>query len=595
MSKIKKLIEKNFKLLIRSKFSALIIILGPILIMLLSGLAFSNTNTYQLNIGIYSDEYNELTNSFVDKLEGQQFTILKSESQQQCIDTIKEGATHLCVIFPTDFSIESNKNDIIFYADFSKPNLVWATISQVSAVFSNRSTELSMDLTQSLLNYLESTQTELQGKEQLIDDLISYNNEINSELVLVKQKLEAMGITMDLNDFQTSQITLNNNEIYELIETLKTDGLSQTSDISDLIDDIESEVNNLNISSSEKSTILDITGDIDTQITSLNSDLTTTYDSSSEKFNNLSTIITNITQNLNTLSANLNSASSSRSEILTKIDSITQKVTTSTTSLTELQNSINSINSNLEAFSTQDAGTIVNPTNLNINAVSTDKTHLDYFFPTLLTLMIMFIAILLASNLIIMEKTSTAHFRDIITPTKKPIFLFANYLTCIIITLLQIFLLLAIGLSIFNLSINIFSLNFLNILAIAFLISSLFIFLGTFIGYIFKSRETALLGAISFSTLFFILSDIIIPIESIPSKFSFLTNLNPFMVSNLALRKSIIFGKSILQIQNNILTILITLILFAALSVVSFKYFHKKHFWHFHRINVAKHKKQQKK
>jgi len=590
MQKIKKLILKNFKLLIRSKFSALIILVGPILIMLLAGLAFSNTNTYHLNIGIFSEEYNELADSFIDKLEQQQFTILKTESQNQCINKIKEGESHLCIIFPKDFSIETNKNDIIFHADFSKPNLVWATINQVSNIFSNRSTELSMDLTQSLLDYLTSTQTELQGKDQIIENLIEDNTNINADLDSIKQKLESMGLSMNLNNFATSNITSTNDEIYALIESLKTDGLSKTSEISSLIDDIESEVGNLNISSSEKSTILDITEDIDAQITTLNTDLTTTYNSSSEKFTNLSSIVGNISQNVNTLKASLDSASSSRSDILTKIDAIKQKLTTSSSSLTSLQQSINTINSNLETLSTQDAGTIVNPTNLNINAVSTNKTHLDYFFPTILTLMIMFIAILIASNLVIMEKTSTAHFRDIITPTKKPIFLFANYLTCIAITLLQIFLLLAIGLAIFNLSINIFSLNFLNILTIAFLISSLFIFFGTFIGHLFKTRETALLGAISFSTLFFILSDIIIPIESIPSKFSFLTNLNPFMVSNLALRKSIIFGKSILQIQNNILTILITLILFAALSLVSFKYFHKKHFWHSHKIHVAKHK-----
>ena len=591
MQKIKKLIQKNFKLLVRSKFSASIIILGPILIMLLSGLAFSNTNTYQLNIGIFSEEYNELTESFLDKLEQQQFTILKTSSQEKCINQIKEGDSHICVVFPYDFSIESEKNDITFYVDFSKPNLVWATINQVSSVFSNRSTELSMDLTQSLLDYLESTRIELEGKDQTIDTLISDNNAITSELDIIKQKLNDMGISMDLNNFPTSQITTTNSEIYTLVESLKTDGLSKTSDITDLIDDIESEVNNLNISSSEKSTILDLIDDIELKITTLNTDLTTTYNSSSEKFTNLSSIIGNISQNLNTLKSNLDSASTSRSDIITKIDTLKQKLTTSTASLSTLQESINTINSNLQTLSTQDVSTIVNPTNLNIHAVSTDKTHLDYFFPTLLTLMIMFISILLASNLVVMEKTSTAHFRDIITPTKNAIFLFANYLTCTIITLIQIFLLLAIGLSIFNLSIGIFSLNFLNILAIAFLISTLFIFLGTFIGYVFKSRETALLGAISFSTIFFILSDIILPIESIPSKFAFLTNFNPFMVSNLALRKSIIFGKSILQTKGDILTITIMIILFIALSLLSFWHFHKKHFWHIHRKHVLKQKK----
>ena len=93
------LIKKNFKLLIRSKFSALIILVGPLLIMLLTGLAFNNTNIYNINIGVFSEEYTEITDSFIEKLRIDQFIVLKTISESACINKIKEGEVHICVIF----------------------------------------------------------------------------------------------------------------------------------------------------------------------------------------------------------------------------------------------------------------------------------------------------------------------------------------------------------------------------------------------------------------------------------------------------------------------------------------------------------------
>ena len=58
-----KIIQKNLKLLIRSKSSALIIILGPLLVIFLVGIAFGNISKYSLNIGTYTESYTDITNS----------------------------------------------------------------------------------------------------------------------------------------------------------------------------------------------------------------------------------------------------------------------------------------------------------------------------------------------------------------------------------------------------------------------------------------------------------------------------------------------------------------------------------------------------
>ena len=61
------LIKKNFKVIFRSKSSIFTLILAPVLIIYLLGLAFNNTTTYNINIGIYSSKYSELANNVISQ------------------------------------------------------------------------------------------------------------------------------------------------------------------------------------------------------------------------------------------------------------------------------------------------------------------------------------------------------------------------------------------------------------------------------------------------------------------------------------------------------------------------------------------------
>ena len=59
------IIKKDFKLLVRSKSSALVVLLGPLLIIFLVGLAFNTSSMYNLKVSVYSESYSDLTNSVI--------------------------------------------------------------------------------------------------------------------------------------------------------------------------------------------------------------------------------------------------------------------------------------------------------------------------------------------------------------------------------------------------------------------------------------------------------------------------------------------------------------------------------------------------
>ena len=588
MKKLIALIKKNFKLLIRSKFSALIILVGPILIMVLAGLAFSNTNTYSISVATYSPDYNDLTNSFLEDLENQ-YSISKMESEKSCINGVKQTTQHICIIFPGDFSTgNSNHNQINFYVDYSKINLVWMVIDAISSEISETSSDLSLNLTTNLLNQIENVETQLKGKDALINSLLEKNQQIEGEMSTIKTQLSSMDLSFDSTEFNTAGLSSYSTTLKSFLNDAIDEGEDAVDDIADLIEDLEGDIQNMNLSSSDENDLLDITSDINISLSALAGNLSSIDNSSSNSYSQLNILINSISTNLDSLEGQLGTATSGKSTILTQIDQINDKLSTSRVSLLDLQTTINNIQTGLSSVSLRDATDIVNPTDLKINPVVAEKTHLNYFFPSLLTLVIMFISVLLGSNLVMMEKTSSAHFRNTISPTRNITFLISTYLTCLFIMIFQIFLLLIISMFFFNISITFFSTEFVIIGLLGLLVATSFSFLGMSIGYLFKSRETAIMGSVSAITIFFILSDTIVPIESIPSHLTFLTKFNPFMVSTTLFKQVILFNQNILSLGLNLYLLLGFILLFFGLTLVSLIRFRRLQF-----VKSLYHKKDQ--
>ena len=163
-----KIIKKNFKLLIRSKSSALIIILGPLLVIFLVGIAFDNVSQFSLKIGTYSDSYSELSDSLITNMVDAGFKVTKIPAQEECINKVKTGDIHACISFPAGLKIDQGKSqEVIFHVDYSKINLVYAIMDTISKGVTAQSSSVSMDLTTQLLNKIDeskATITTLKGK-----------------------------------------------------------------------------------------------------------------------------------------------------------------------------------------------------------------------------------------------------------------------------------------------------------------------------------------------------------------------------------------------------------------------------------------------
>jgi len=548
MQTLIKIIKKNFKLLIRSKSSALIIILGPLLVIFLVGIAFDNLNKYSLNIGTYSEGYSDLTESFITKLQENNFKVQKVDSEENCVNMIKQGKLNTCITFPKDLTLESDKvNEIVFHVDNSKINLVWMVLETISSKLAERSSELSLDLTTDLLNKVDFTKTELYATRPTIVNLKTEN----------QQGVDAIGAAID-----------NMGELRTKTSELKDSLLQKIEGAESVVSETSTKINKSNMTSTDKSSL----------ITKLNEIGTYLYNMKGKLEAQSNTSVAEITQMENVLN-----------DIGLKLNSIKSGLLSSNAKLNEVQASIDKIYNEVSTIQITNATTIVNPITTRIKPVATEKSYLNYLFPSLVILVIMFISILLSTTLVMMEKHSPAYFRNFITPTRDITFILATYLTNVILVFVQLIIIL--GISTYFFKAQILTAIPSTLLILLFTIT-LFTFVGMIIGYIFTSEETATLASISIGSIFLFLSNVILPLESMPAYIRNIAEFNPFVLGESLLRKAVIFQAGLPALQKELLLLLaysVVLFLIIWLSQRAVR----KHLGH--RLIYMRYKKAQKK
>jgi len=438
MANIWNIVIKNFRLLVRSKSSSLIVILGPLLIIFLVGMAFNTSNLYDLRLGIYTSSYSELTNSLVDGLKGD-FLVTELDNQDDCINGVKSSEFNVCAVIPANLQI-TTKDNIIFYVDYSRVNLVYNIISVISDQLTNESTKLSTELTSDLLTRLDNAK--YANTNQAVTDI---NN-----------------IKKNLDDLQ-------------LKDSYSTDD---------------------NATEAEKD-----------------------------------------------LAQKLEDVKAAADRSLNIIATLAASMTQSKDSISSVGNTVDSVINTVSSLSVNQASDIVSPIKTKIEPLTSEEAHINYLFPTLLILVLMFISILLASTLLINEKATFAYFRNFITPTSGLTFLIGNFLTNWLIAVFEVLLII-----IFS-AIFLFKTNFLVIALLSIMILSVgsvvFILIGMIIGYSFRSSETANLAAISISSIMLFFSNTVLPLEALPTYIKSIVMFNPFVVIESMLKKVILFNANL--------------------------------------------------
>ena len=541
------ILSKNIRLLLRSKSSAVIILLGPLIVVTLVGVAFSNSqNQFALSVGVYSEKYSELTNSLVQKL-AQKFTVYQFESVVECVKYVRRGKVNICVEFPPDLDIkkEGGSSEITFYLDFSRVNVVWIVLDTLTERVSEKSTEISKDLTQILLTKLSDVHNESVTDLGILNTVILRQGNISFKLAEVYSDLSSVDLTVDSDEFKSSQIKSSAEKINNLSQGIIEESIDMIFDLEDIIGDMN--CSTISPANSRMNTALK-------NISEMAEELNETYGKEDNDTieNSFLYYIELMSEKVNETQSQLGLVSDVKNRITA--DSYVKKALKEhSEDFLLLNNSMADVESKITSIEIRDASTIVNPITTKIQPVTIEGSYFNFLLPTLVVLIVMITSILLSSTIVMNEKKSPSFFRNNIAPVGQFLFNSGTYVTSFLIILFQLIIFVAVALVIIKTSM-------LSAIPTAlmslFFIISIFVLLGMCIGYLFKSEETTTLAAISISALFLFFSNTVLPIESMPFYIRIIAQYNPFVLGEGLLKQSIVFHAPVLTFVNGILFLL---------------------------------------
>jgi len=539
MKKILSILKKDILVLLMSKWWVLVVVIGPLLVIFLSGIAFDNFNEYRLNIGIYSPTYNEITNSFISKLNSDQFRTVKAQSETECIDFIKLGVVHTCIIFPADLTFGASNKNLKIFIDYSKLNLAWVVRDRLFSKVEERSTEITKQLTDNLLSKLLIVKKEITNDIPLIVLLSDSENNVTRKTAdaLLVVGNTTYRLNMSQVDRVESMANLTISTYWKLLNQSR-DNLQYANMIvlkSDYSDEranqFYSEINKRRAALSQLNSYIDwlYSSDYTYSINNTIGDL------------RLST----------TTSNNVISVSEDTLKEVYGLSDFNNKI------IKRLKFSFDNADKELKKVDEFSADDIAAPVSADIEPISAYNTNLNYVFPTLMAMSIMLAAMLLSTIIVVMELNSPAYFRNVISPVKDKVFFFASYLTNLIIIFIEIALMIIMSMFFFFSQV---AGNIINTLSVCFLIATFFIILGMGIGYLFRREQISILAATFTSSIFLFLSNMLVPIENMPVFFTKIVQFNPFIISVSLLRKTLLFNQSLISVYHELFyLILLTL------------------------------------
>ncbi|MFT4312808.1 MAG: ABC transporter permease [Candidatus Woesearchaeota archaeon] len=529
-AKIIKLIDKNFKLILRSKVSSLIIFFGPLLVLFLAGFAFSSSDDLDLQIGVHYFNETNLTVQFIDSL-SERFIVFEYDERQDCIDDVRSLVRNGCIGFSPDFELaDGSENIVTLYVDNSQVNIVDLIQNSINSVIFAQTSTISADLTTVLLTSINDVSQRLTNwRSNINTNIIGLQNELLTSIDSSSSQLS--DIDSDTSDSQIVLNALTTNR--DSVDATLSQAKNKADDAIRILDRLIRDVEDTNHSNSA---ITSITNNARSDLQDL------------ERANNQSTNIQDFIQTMDNaisfitdMSERLERAGQVRSDLNQRFTQNRELISDTRQQLTIMAVEMEVTNTVLSNIKITDAQSIVNPVISTVEPVTTTNSRLDYIFPSLMILVIMFVSIMLGATMVVIEKLSPAKFRLFTTPTADITFITSIFISTIVVAIYQITLLLFVAEFVF--AIDVFS-NIHNSLPILLFAAIIFTLLGMGIGYLFSNEQTTILAAISLGSAFILVSDLILPLETISESLQQYIIFTPFVLLSSLLRRTMLFEAS---------------------------------------------------
>lgn len=508
---------KNMRLLSRSKGSALVVLFAPLLIVLIIGVSFTGTTETGLPLGVHAPDDTPLTNQYVNTLESGENIVSFYDSEQACIQGITDGFVVTCIVFPENFEIDqTQRQEIKFFVDESRTNLVYQLIASIGVDIDTASDEVSRELINRLLSIITTAE--------------NMASESSSDLVSIRADLTSLASTLKDMEGDLSNLDLEGEDV----------DLASVGDLSSIRSNFEDLRTRAITAVSEGEDYFTGNDSASQDIRNALDALDNSVGSTSSADSDLEAIITSLesaSDSIDDINTQLSAASTTQTELVNTLSELQGDISNLLEKTNEVRQNQDRILSAVDEFEFEDADSIATPITTNVQPVTAENSQVTFIFPYLLMLVVLFVGIMLSSTLVFIEKDSKAFFRNYTTPTKTSFLTFMTYFTALLIILTQIILIIVAANYLLNIPVY---QNWEYSLLIILLSITTFIFIGMLIGHLFNTTEAITMGSITLSSVFLFLSNLVLPIETYSTQIQEILNFNPYILTSEGLRKSML-------------------------------------------------------
>jgi ABC-type multidrug transport system permease subunit len=187
--------KKNLLRLMRLRVSAAAILFGPLLLIVIIGLAFSNTKLHDITVGTYAQEKTEYVDNIIEKLGSADstFLVVEYETEQSCIQSVKDGSSHICTTFKQK---PDSTTEISFHVDYSRLSLVLILINAMNQHVSNEASAIGVDISRSLLERMQDVNKYVDENDDRLDGI----SEDSEEMLLGIRQMRADISRLDISN-----------------------------------------------------------------------------------------------------------------------------------------------------------------------------------------------------------------------------------------------------------------------------------------------------------------------------------------------------------------------------------------------------------
>ncbi|MDP2749945.1 MAG: hypothetical protein Q8O89_03885, partial [Nanoarchaeota archaeon] len=355
---------KNLKILIRSRSSALIMLLGPLIVILLVGMSFNTSNKYELNVGVFVDEKNELTDSFITKMKQANLQVSDYTNKDFCVNDVKTGTINICLYFPR-LAIENNAtNEIVFFVDPSKVNLVTVVMNAVSSKVSERSEEITRDLTTVLTESLYVSQQEATSMKPLADSVYEDLKVSRAKVKDTLNRVEVLKLNYSMSSFKPQDFSDSSLKVNMSIENLRAAGYEAVEKGWELIAYTEEHMSGVP-NSSEKNNIMIKMSLTKRDFDALNATLNRRSNFSDAGIGTLFALVSSLEDNLRSLDASLaeqgQAIEATKTQGTANLNDVYARTDRDVADMEKLKASIDKISSSVASVQVTNVGSISKP------------------------------------------------------------------------------------------------------------------------------------------------------------------------------------------------------------------------------------------